>query len=293
MIRHLRRENGLTQAKLAEKVGVTDKAVSKWERDVSYPDISLFPSLADVLGVTTDDLLRECIDDRTPSRLVQIFQMSHDIRTPLHIILGYADMARLHYNDTDRLLRYLEGIRISGDYLMKVLDYVLEVTYQDKDKIPPSAAIGDLAKLEIAPGENESIVELDFQAFDFSGRRFLLVEDMEVNREIAAELLRLTGAEVEFAENGQIGLDMLHANEPGYYDLVLMDLRMPVMDGIEATEKIREMEDLRKANVPVIAMTANVYEKDRTAAFAAGMNDFAEKPIQARKLFRIIQKNLK
>jgi transcriptional regulator with XRE-family HTH domain len=83
-IRSLRLQNGMTQAKLADKVGITDKAVSKWERDVSYPDVALFPKLADVLGVSVCDLLDLCIEEGQPSRLMQIFKMTHDIRTPLH-----------------------------------------------------------------------------------------------------------------------------------------------------------------------------------------------------------------
>ena len=96
-IRYLRTQNHMTQSQLAEKLNVTDKAVSKWERDLSYPDIALFPKLADILGVDVNDLLNECMEEGQPSRLVQIFEMSQDIRTPLHIILGCADMAANHY----------------------------------------------------------------------------------------------------------------------------------------------------------------------------------------------------
>ena len=131
MIRYLRKQNDMTQAVLAQKVGVTDKAVSKWERELSYPDISLFPRLADVLGVTADDLLREFIDEEKPSRLLQIFKMSHDLRTPLHIMLGYAKMAELHCEEPEKLTKYLAGIRVSGEYLLKVLDYVLDVSHLD------------------------------------------------------------------------------------------------------------------------------------------------------------------
>ena len=94
IIRSLRKQNHMTQAALADKVGVTDKAVSKWERGISYPDVSIFPVLANVLGVTSDDLLKGCDVEDSPSSLLQIFEMSHDIRTPLHIMLGYVDMAR-------------------------------------------------------------------------------------------------------------------------------------------------------------------------------------------------------
>ena len=102
-IRALKIQNHLTQASLAEMLHITDKAVSKWERDISYPDISLFPRLADILGVTVSDLLRVCIDEGPASRLTEIFQMSHDIRTPIHIILGYADLLKGTVDDPERI----------------------------------------------------------------------------------------------------------------------------------------------------------------------------------------------
>ena len=118
-IRTLRIQNHLTQASLAEMLHITDKAVSKWERDISYPDISLFPRLADILGVTISDLLRVCADEGPASRLTQIFQMSHDIRTPIHIILGCADLLKGSVDDPERMNRYIDAIRTSGQYLLE------------------------------------------------------------------------------------------------------------------------------------------------------------------------------
>ena len=100
-IRALRLQNQMTQSQLASKLNVTDKAVSKWERDLSHPDVALFPKLADSLGVTVNDLLKESVGEGPPSRLALIFEMSHDLRTPLHIILGCADMAEAHYEDKE------------------------------------------------------------------------------------------------------------------------------------------------------------------------------------------------
>ena len=288
MIRYLRKQHNMTQADLAAKVGVTDKAVSKWERELSYPDISLFPGLADVLGVTADDLLKECMDEGKPSRLLQIFKMSHDLRTPLNIILGYAKMAELHYDEPEKLARYLAGIRISGEYLLKVLDYVIDVSHKDERK----DFEGSLTELSDYLAKNMNELQSDQDTYDFSGKRILLVDDMEVNREIAGEMVMLTGAEVEYAENGAICVEKIETSEAGYYDLVLMDLQMPVMDGIEATRQIRQLPDHEKAVIPIIAMTANVYEADRLAAFEAGMNAFTEKPIVGEALFRAMKDHL-
>ena len=114
----------MTQQSLAEALHVTDKAVSKWERGLSLPDICLFSNLANVLNVSTSDLLLECSDEETPSHLVQIYEAGADIRAPLHIILGCAELLR-RYRENDGLFeRYLESIRISGEYLLAVVEKV-------------------------------------------------------------------------------------------------------------------------------------------------------------------------
>jgi len=291
-IRFLRKQNQMTQAQLADLVGVTDKAVSKWERDVSYPDISIFPKLADIFGITVNDLLRECTDDGQPSRLLRVYEMSHDIRTPLHIILGCVDMAETYHADENMLLRYLESIRVSGEYLLQVLDRVLEAGGEDRKMLtaadfPANASeLGEFLKKDL-PLRSELK-----RFYDFSGKRVLVAEDMELNREIAGEVLKQTKARVEFAEDGEACLKMLEEKPAGYYDLILMDILMPKMDGLETTKRIRKLPDRTKAAIPIIAMTANVFEKDRNDAFAAGMDAFAEKPISTDKLFETMKKYL-
>lgn len=129
-IRTLRMHNNMTQNQLAEALGVTDKAVSKWERDISYPDIVLFPKLADVLGATVNDLLRECAgEDCHPSRLLQAFEVSRDIRMPLHIMLGFVELAKNNRDDPATQLRYLENIQVPGEYLMSLLNCVMQESY--------------------------------------------------------------------------------------------------------------------------------------------------------------------
>ncbi len=124
-IRALRLQNQMTQSQLASKLNVTDKAVSKWERDLSRPDVDLFPKLSDSLGVNVNDLLKESVGEGPPSRLAQIFEMSHDLRTPLHIILGCADMAEAHYEDKELVQRYLQSIRVSGEYLLRIIIFII------------------------------------------------------------------------------------------------------------------------------------------------------------------------
>ncbi len=126
---------------------------------------------------------------------------------------------------------------------------------------------------------------------DFTGKRILLAEDNELNREIAAELLQEAGFVVECAENGQVTCDMLQQAEPGYYNLILMDIQMPIMDGYAATRFIRDLDNPELANIPIIAMTANAFEEDREQALATGMNGHLAKPIELPKMMELL-KNL-
>lgn len=123
------------------------------------------------------------------------------------------------------------------------------------------------------------------------GKRILLVEDNELNAEITMTMLEDAHAEVEHAWDGEEALNMIKAAQAAYYDVVLMDIQMPKLNGYQATKKIRMLPDER-AGVPIIAMTANAFEEDRQAAFASGMNDYITKPIGIEKLLRKILKVL-
>ena len=118
----------------------------------------------------------------------------------------------------------------------------------------------------------------------FSGKRVLLAEDNDLNAEIAVDLLGEMGLEVEWAQDGRICVEMLEKTGAGYYDLVLMDIQMPNMNGYQAAKAIRGMDDLAKASIPIIAMTANAFEEDKENAFAAGMDGHLAKPIDISKL---------
>ncbi len=128
---------------------------------------------------------------------------------------------------------------------------------------------------------------------DLSGKRLLLVEDNDLNAEIAIELLKGEELIVDRAENGVICLDMIEKEKPGYYKLVLMDVQMPVMDGLDATLKIRRLENSLKAEIPIVAMTANAFAEDRQKALSVGMNDFVAKPIDMNILIPMLKKYIK
>ena len=121
-----------------------------------------------------------------------------------------------------------------------------------------------------------------------SDKRLLIVEDNELNREIVEELMQESGFMVESVEDGSLAVERMKEVDPDWYDLILMDVQMPIMNGHEATKAIRKLEDKAKANIPIVAMTANAFEEDRLHALECGMNDYVSKPIDVEVLLGII-----
>lgn len=128
----------------------------------------------------------------------------------------------------------------------------------------------------------------EFQTDCFKGKRILLAEDNELNAEIAIAILEEAGFLVDRAEDGILCVDMLEKAAPGYYDLILMDIQMPNMDGYKATQTIRSFSAPVKAGITIIAMTANAFEEDRRNAFRVGMNGHIAKPIRVEKLLSVL-----
>lgn len=151
----------------------------------------------------------------------------------------------------------------------------------------PSTLYYGLAHL--VDGEANTSTEAEIDA-DFTGCRLLVAEDNDINWEIASELLTSRGFAVDWAENGQICVDMFKAAAPGTYSAILMDLRMPVMNGYEATRAIREITDRPDGRtIPIIALTADVLSEDTQRCLACGMNAYAAKPLDIHKLLRLLQ----
>ncbi len=131
---------------------------------------------------------------------------------------------------------------------------------------------------EEAQGSEENLDKLQ-------GGRILLAEDVELNQEIAVEILGDAGFVTEVADNGQIAVEMIEKSEPGYYQLILMDIQMPVMNGYEATKAIRKLENKELASIPILAMSANAFEEDKQEALKSGMNGHIAKPIDIDSMF--------
>ena len=149
--------------------------------------------------------------------------------------------------------------------------------------------------LQIASKEDfteEQVMTKEIVNNEMKHKRILLAEDNDLNAEIAIEILKSEGYLVEHASHGQQCIEMLQNASDGYYDLILMDIQMPFMNGYEACKEIRKMKDTQKANIPIIAMTANAFEEDKQMAMQAGMNDYVPKPMDMKILNPILQKYL-
>ena len=371
-----------------------------------------------------------------------LFNMSHDIRTPMNAIIGYADLAFRHLDDPAKLEKYMENIQVCGQNLLMLLNNVLDLARIENDKTEIEYSVSDVDKdfrnciamfrnqadskgqtltvtthllypyvyadiphltevctnlvsnavkytgacgticcdITQKPGEKEGWcdtvitvadngigISQEFQKHIFEpferertstvskvegsgigmgivkklvglmggtvaveskigvgstftvtipcriasqeetqakretspsdqkclcGTRILLTEDNDLNAEIATELLQEEGCTVDRAKDGVECVDMLEKAANGTYQLILMDIQMPVMNGYDAARKIRGLDDPQKANIPIIAMTANAFTEDRQAALDVGMNDYIAKPINMNILVPTIQKYL-
>ena len=371
-----------------------------------------------------------------------LFNMSHDIRTPMNAIIGYADLASRHSDDPAKLKKYMENIQVCGQNLLMLLNNVLDLARIENDKAEMEYSVSDIEKdfrnclamfrnqadskgqtltvttqlpypyiyadiphlTEVCtnlvsnavkytgaggtircgvtqkPGKKEgwcdTVVTVadngigmsqEFQKHIFepferertstvskvegsgigmgivkklvglmggtveveskigvgstftvtipcriasedeiqakraadpadreslSGTRILLTEDNDLNAEIATELLQEEGCTVDRAKDGVECVDMLEKAANGTYQLILMDVQMPVMNGYDATKKIRRMDDPQKANIPIVAMTANAFSEDKQVALDAGMNDHIAKPINMSVLVPTLRKYL-
>ena len=371
-----------------------------------------------------------------------LFNMSHDIRTPMNAIIGYADLASRHLDDPAKLEKYMENIQVCGQNLLMLLNNVLDLARIENDKTEMEYSVSDVEKdfrnciamfqnqadskgqtltvtthllhpyvyvdiphltevctnlvsnavkytgaggticcdITQKPGEKENWCNMvitvadngigmsqEFQKHIFEpferertstvskvegsgigmgivkklvglmggtvaveskigvgstftvtipcriasedetqakretnpsdqkclcGTRILLTEDNDLNAEIATELLQEEGCTVDRAKDGVECVDMLEKAANGTYQLILMDIQMPVMNGYDAARKIRGLDDPQKANIPIIAMTANAFTEDRQAALDAGMNDHIAKPINMNVLVPTLRKYL-
>ena len=151
----------------------------------------------------------------------------------------------------------------------------------------------ELRSVLAAPYEEKDGTDEAAEELRFDGKKLLLVEDNELNMEIAQTILEAAGFTIDTADDGSVAVEKMKEAPAGTYDLILMDVQMPIMNGYEATKAIRAMDDPAKAAIPIVAMTANAFEEDRKEALDSGMNGFAAKPIEIDKLMQTLKELLK
>lgn len=200
----------------------------------------------------------------------------------------YEEFTR-EYNTTDVKI---EGSGLGMPIVKKLLD-LMDGTIEVESELGKGTTFVVRMKFRIAEKSDLLNVDMpDLSDVDFKGRRILLAEDNDLNAEIAMEILQEVDLVVERAGNGKQCVEMLQNSPSGYYDLILMDIQMPEMNGYEATQAIREFEDKSKANIAIIAMTANAFEEDKRIALRAGMNAHLSKPVEVDRLIKILRRSL-
>ena len=155
--------------------------------------------------------------------------------------------------------------------------------------------LSELREVLSRPFVKREAKEVEKEVMDMSvflGKRILLAEDNELNRELAEAIFTEAGFLLEMAENGKLALEMLQAHEAGYYDLIISDIQMPVMDGYELSRQVRRLEDGKKAGIPILALTANAFEEDRQQVMEAQMNGHLAKPIDMEEVLKTIKEVL-
>ena len=276
-------ELGITKADLAKRMGMLPSSLYRKLARESMTFEELQKCL-DVLGVTIEFNLQ--YPDGNVRSSQANYEMLLERMELLERELEAARKAAEFHKKSLRDLRtvgYTELGKRHGSKAEEYLEKIRQVLTNMESAI--SYALGESLNDEPAAEETEDMEALE-------GKRVLLVDDNELNREILREILVDHGLVVEEAGNGSEAVAAVKANEPGYYHFILMDIEMPVMDGYEATMKIRKLPNRIRANVPIIALTANAFPEDRERAAVVGMDDFLIKPTNSVRLLRTLAKFL-
>ena len=207
--------------------------------------------------------------------------ISYEMRTPLNAIIGMDTLALQDENLSEQTRQYLEKIGGSARHLLGIFNDIL------------GKNLNESGRLVRVNEELNDVLSEESPRRDLNGIRVLLAEDIEINAEIIRELLLVKYVDMEHAENGKKALRMFAESPAGYYDAVLMDIRMPEMDGLETAMAIRALDRPDAASVPIIALTANAFDDDAKLSFDAGMNAHLTKPVEPELLYRTLETLIK
>ena len=218
-----------------------------------------------------------------------MLELQHAKLEPYNLVLMDWKMPGMNGLEASRLIRE----RYDNETTVIILtaynwDEIAEETVVDSFLAKPLFASNVLEEFEHVARRNNMSLFRKKQRAELKGRRILLAEDMEINAEIMMDILSLGEVEVDHAENGRIALEMFEHSELGSYSAILMDVRMPVMDGLEAATAIRKLERTDAATIPIIALTANAFDEDVQRSLQAGMNAHLTKPVESEHLFQTL-----
>ncbi len=227
------------------------------------------------------------------SDAIEKVRLRHARRTPYNLILIDWKMPEMDGVETTRRIREIIGnesaIIILTAYRWD--DVLEEALAAGVDSFLPKPIFGTVVLEEFKSALRKKNIydRTEEGKAELSGRRILLAEDMQVNAEIMVMVLEMRKMQVEIAENGRIALEKFEASEPGYYDAILMDMRMPEMDGAQATRRIRALERSDAKEIPIIALTANAFDEDVQRSLQAGLNAHLSKPVQPEVLYETLE----
>ncbi|WP_294427870.1 response regulator [uncultured Treponema sp.] len=224
---------------------------------------------------------------------VEMVKLRHARREPYNLIIVDWQMPEIDGVETARLIREATG---DESAIIILTAYNWDDIFEEALKAGVDSFIAkpiftsnliEAFKEALKKKQKEALSEK--KTADLKGKRILLAEDMEVNAQIMIEVLSLREMQAEHAANGKIAVEMFSSHEPGYYDAILMDMRMPEMDGLEATEAIRKLDRSDSKTIPIIALTANAFDEDVQRSLQAGLNAHLSKPIQPDVLFETLE----
>lgn len=270
-----------------------------------YTDIEISPEQMSVLVIDDDEIACEHARlvlekagiaaeiSNSGQEAIEMVKLKHARRTPYNLILVDWKMPDLDGIETTRQIREIVG---NESAIIILTAYKWDDVFDDALKagvdsfLPkPLFATVVIEEFKSAMKKKKIISDGMENEVELSGKRILLAEDMKINAEIMVMVLEMKEMNVEIAENGRIALDKFEASEIGYYDAILMDMRMPEMDGLEATRRIRDLDRADAKTIPIIALTANAFDEDVQRSLQVGMNAHLSKPVEPERLYKTLQ----